>query len=67
MKYGESDVEWQIGILGENGIHLSAFWNYFWKREEALKQLKGWYIEFTNKFMDTARYFYAPGRGCWIG
>ncbi len=36
MKHGESDVERQISI---QGIHLSAFWNYFWKRE-ALKLVK---------------------------
>ncbi len=30
MKHGESDVERQINI---QGIHLSVFWNYFWKRE----------------------------------
>ncbi len=30
MKHGGSDVEWQISI---QGIYLSAFWNYFWKRE----------------------------------
>ncbi len=34
MKHGESDVEQQISI---QGIHLSAFWNYFWKREESFK------------------------------
>ncbi len=41
MKDGESDVEWQICV---QGIHLSAFWNYFLKKEkEALtfqKELK---------------------------
>ncbi len=30
MEHCESDVERQISI---QGIHLSAFWNYFWKRE----------------------------------
>ncbi len=30
MKHGESNVEWQISI---QGIHTSAFCNYFWKRE----------------------------------
>ncbi len=30
MKHGESDVERQNGI---QRIYLSAFWNYFWKRE----------------------------------
>ncbi len=30
MKHGESDVEWQTRI---QGIHLSDFRNYFWKRE----------------------------------
>ncbi len=30
MKHGESGVEWQISI---QGIHLSAYWNYVWKRE----------------------------------
>ncbi len=34
MKHGESDVERQINI---QGIHLSAFWNCFWKEKEALK------------------------------
>ncbi len=29
MKYGESVVEQQISI---QGIHLSVFWNCFWKR-----------------------------------
>ncbi len=33
MKQGESDVEQQISI---QGIHLSAFWNYFCKREGSL-------------------------------
>ncbi len=32
MKHGQSDVEQQIGI---QGIHLNAFWNYFWKRERS--------------------------------
>ncbi len=31
MKHGESDVERQISI---QGIHFSAFWDYFWKREK---------------------------------
>ncbi len=30
MKYSESDVERQISV---QGIHLSAFGNYFWQRE----------------------------------
>ncbi len=30
MKHGESDVEQQISV---QGIHTSALWNYFWKRE----------------------------------
>ncbi len=30
MKHGESDVEQQISI---QGIHVSAFGNYLWKRE----------------------------------
>ncbi len=30
MKHAESDVKRQISI---QGIHLSAFWNYFWERE----------------------------------
>ncbi len=30
MKHVDSDVERQISI---QGIHLSAFWNYIWKRE----------------------------------
>ncbi len=34
MQYSESDVEQQIGI---QGIHLSAFWSYFWKENESLK------------------------------
>ncbi len=34
MKHGKIDVEWQISI---QGIHLSAFWNYCWRREESFK------------------------------
>ncbi len=34
MKHSESDVERQIST---QGIHLSALWNYFWKREGSLK------------------------------
>ncbi len=34
MKHCESDVERQISI---QGIHLSALWNYFWKREGSFK------------------------------
>ncbi len=34
MRYGESDVEWQISI---QGVHLNSFWNYFWKREGSFK------------------------------
>ncbi len=36
MKHGESDVdvEQQISI---QGVDLSAFWNYFWKRERSFK------------------------------
>ncbi len=34
MKYDKSDVEWHIGI---QGMHLSAFLDYFWKREGSLK------------------------------
>ncbi len=33
MKHGKSDVERPISI---QGIHLSAFWDYFWKREKSL-------------------------------
>ncbi len=34
MKHGESDVEGKISI---QGIYLSDFWNYFWKREGTFK------------------------------
>ncbi len=34
MKHGESVVERQISI---QGIHLSAFTHYFWKREGSFK------------------------------
>ncbi len=34
MKHGESDEERQISI---QGIHLSAFWYYFSKREGSFK------------------------------
>ncbi len=33
MKYAKSDVEWHVGI---QGMHLSAFWDYFGKEKEAL-------------------------------
>ncbi len=36
MRYSESDVEQQISI---QGIHLSAFGNYFWKREGSFKHM----------------------------
>ncbi len=36
MKHGESDVEPQISI---QGLHLSGFLNYFWKREGSFKLL----------------------------
>ncbi len=34
MQHCESDVERQLTI---QGIHLSAFCNYVWKREESFK------------------------------
>ncbi len=36
MKHSESDLERQIS---RQGIHLSAFRNYFWKREVFLEAL----------------------------
>ncbi len=33
MNHSESDVERQISI---QGIYLTAFWNYIWKRENEL-------------------------------
>ncbi len=36
MKQVESDVDRQISI---QSIHLSAFWNYFWKREGSFKMI----------------------------
>ncbi len=46
MKHGESDVEWQISI---QGMHLSASWNYVWKREESFNCYRS----------KTAKYFLA--------
>ncbi len=34
IKLDESDVEWQFSI---QVIQMSAFWNYFWKREGSFK------------------------------
>ncbi len=36
MKYDKSDVEWHICIQGMQGMHMSAFWDYFWKTEGKL-------------------------------
>ncbi len=36
MKYDKSDVEWHVGL---QGMYLSAFWDYFWKREGSFKSL----------------------------
>ncbi len=43
IKHGESDVERQNSI---QGIHLSAFCNYFWKREGRFKTLTSDAIQF---------------------
>ncbi len=34
---GTGDVKWHIGI---QGMHLSAFWDYFGKEKEALTKMK---------------------------
>ncbi len=34
MKQGVNNVEWQISI---QGLYMSAFRNYFWKREGSFK------------------------------
>ncbi len=36
MKHGESDVESKTSI---QGIHLSTFWNYYWKRDVSFNMI----------------------------
>ncbi len=48
MKYGQSDVERQIST---QSIHLSAFWNYFWKRKGSFKFYYVYLTIFTGKLM----------------
>ncbi len=37
MKYDKSDVERHIGL---QGMHLSAFGDYFWKRERSFNNMQ---------------------------
>ncbi len=44
MGYVKSDVEWDVGI---QGMHLSAFGDYFWKRERSFKLWGGVKVFFS--------------------
>ncbi len=43
MTHGESDTEKQIRI---QCIHLSPFWNYFWKRQGSFKSINPFFWPF---------------------